>query len=134
VLASAEQVCERIFMINKGRKILDGPLTKIYERFDPKTVVIEPVHDAGGADAAIEAMDGVHSVTHLDGRGGALEAHLDDGVDPQMVIGAIAGRVPVRRIELRKATLEDIFVSMVDPGDSEDTIRASLKAEAAAPA
>ena len=33
---------------------------------------------------------------------------------------------PMRRLELRRATLEDIFVSLVDLGDSEDSIRAEL--------
>lgn len=135
VLASAEQLCDRVFMINKGQKVLDGSMDGIKAKFDPKTIVVEPAasnddHDFFGK---VQAVGGVHSVTRLDDRGAIYEAHLDEGADAQTVLGAIAAAMPVRRVELRRATLEDIFVNLVDPGDSEDTVRAALKADSAEP-
>ena len=41
VLASAEQLCDRVFMINQGKKVLDGTIEAIRARFDPKTIVVE---------------------------------------------------------------------------------------------
>lgn len=135
VLASAEAVCERVFMINKGRKVLDGTIDGIRGRFDPKTIVIEPL-DGSAADSLRESLEriaGVRSVSRLGERGTIFEAHLDDGADASSVLAASASTLPIRRIELRKATLEDIFVSLVDPGDSEDSIRAAIMSEAALP-
>ena len=124
VLVQAEQLCDRIFMINKGRKILDGPTDAVREEFDPKTVVVEPAPGGGVSADAVGSLPGVRSVSA--GRGGVLEAHLDDGAEPQSVMGAALGLGAVRRVEARRASLEDIFVSLVDPGDSEDTLRAEL--------
>ena len=55
-----------------------------------------------------------------------FEARLDDGADPRRVMSAMLERVPARRVELRRATLEDVFVHLVDPVDSEDVLRAML--------
>lgn len=122
VLIQAEQMCDRIFMINGGKKILDGTMDEIRTAHSPRTVVVEPLN---GADPKnIESVGGVRSVTHPDAR--TFEAHLKDEADPQRVMAEILGRIPARRVEMRRATLEDVFVSVVSPGDSEDILRAAL--------
>lgn len=129
VLIQAEQICDRIFMINKGEKILDGSVDEIRAQFDPRTIVFEPL---GSFDmSAIEGIARVGSVTRA---GPAYEAHLDHDADASAVMRQIAATVDARRLELRRATLEDIFVSLVDPGDSEDLVRGSLTDENAAAA
>lgn len=128
VLIQAEQMCDRIFMINQGRKILDGSVDEIRDQFDPRTVAVEFLDRSRPADG-LDTIAGVRSVMP---RGGAFDLHLDEGVDPAGVMQHIMGSYPVRRVELRRASLEDIFVSLVDSGDSEDSIRASLSDDSAA--
>lgn len=136
VLHSAEQLCDRIFMINKGWKILDGTIEQIRAEFDPKTIVLEPMHNGSSNGATVLGVDslssigGVSSVTHLEESNG-LEAHLEDSADVNGIMREIVSRHPVRRIELRRATLEDVFVKLVAPGDSEDMLREQLSGEAA---
>ncbi len=126
VLFSAEQLCDRVFMINKGRKILDGTLDQIRSAFDPRTIVAE-TFDRGADASAFERIPGVEAVTRT-GRQGTWELRVAEGADKQSVMAAAAaGPVPIRRVELRAATLEDVFISLVNPGDSEDDIRRSLK-------
>ena len=128
VLTQAEQICNRIFMINKGRKILDGTIDEIRGQFDPKTIEIARLNGETDEDA-IRALQGVHSVTSPPG--GLLEAHLETDADPHAVMRRILDATPVRGVEIRRVTLEDVFVSLVDTGDSEDTVRASLSESAA---
>jgi len=135
VLASAEQLCDRVFMINQGKKVLDGTIEAIRARFDPKTIVVELL-DGESSDrcvSEIDSVNGVHSVRRIDERNPIYEARLDEGADVHKTLGDIASGMPIRRVELRKATLEDIFVSLVDPGDSEDSIRAALTSNTAQP-
>ncbi len=129
VLHQAEQICQRVFMINNGRKILDGPLEGIYARFDPKTVIIE-ASDGESIGDRIATFEGVRSVSAS--AGSAVELHLNDGADPGDVMRRLMSELPLRRVELRRATLEDIFVGLVDPGDSEDSVRAALTETATA--
>ncbi len=128
VLFSAEQLCDRVFMINKGKKVLDGTIDQIRAEFDPKTVVVEPMGDGssnGQLFGRVEGVPGVRSVITTD-ESGVLEAHLEEGADPQQIMQTIMNGGPVRRVELRRATLEDVFVQLVDPGDSEDILREQL--------
>ena len=123
VLHSAEQLCDRIFMINNGKKILDGPVGDIRNQFDPKTISIKTL--VGQTDASkIERIEGVAAVWSP--APDVVEARLADGAPPSRVMTDVLAATPVRGVELRQATLEDIFVQLVDPGDSEDSVRSAL--------
>ena len=125
VLHSAEQLCTRIFMINKGRKILDGSIDEIRGQFDPKTIVVEPSEGTVADEDSLRQIPGVLALGRS-GERGSLEVRLSEGSDPRRVMSEIVARAAVRRVELRRATLEDVFVHLVDPGDSEDVLRAML--------
>ncbi len=124
VLSAAEAVCDRVFMINQGQKVLDGDIDAVRARFDPRTLIVEPVGDNGRA--IVEETPGIKSVL---ASGTAYEAHLEEGVDPQATMKSLLERTPCRRVELRRATLEDIFLSLVSTDDSEDSLRMALRAE-----
>jgi ABC-2 type transport system ATP-binding protein len=124
VLSSAEQVCDRVFMINQGQKVLDGPIESVKAKFDPRTLMVEPAGENGRG--IVEGTPGIQSVLES---GRAYEAHLDAGADPQAVMRSLLERTACRRVELRQATLEDIFLSLVSTDDSEDSLRMALRAE-----
>lgn len=108
VLPQAEELCNRIFLINHGRKLLDASLTEIRQRFDPRTIVAEPM----GNHVSLEGLPGVRSVHRMDD-GDALELILDEAAHPQHVMQGILQRHPMRSIELRRPTLTDVFVRLV---------------------
>ena len=133
VLQQAEQICDRIFLINNGRKILDGTMDEIREQHNPRTIVIEPIGYQYGDDAtAVQRIEGIASVRGVPVSGSTpphMEATLHDGVDHSAVLARIAASIPLRRIESRRATLEDIFVSLVSSKDSADSVRASVSVQ-----
>jgi len=128
VLASAEALCDRIFMINQGRKVLDGSIDGIRRKFDPKTIIVEPLEASGDILGVVESTEGVAGARHSDDAGW-VEAHINDGADPQQVMRRLMDAAPMRRVELRRATLEDVFIAMVSPGDTEDSLRAALSGD-----
>jgi ABC-2 type transport system ATP-binding protein len=134
VLQQAEQICDRIFLINNGKKLLDGTMDEIREQHNPRTLVIEPLgYQYGDDTSGIERIEGIASVRAVPVSGSTpphLEATLTEGADHSAVLARVAQSVPLRRIESRRATLEDIFVSLVSSKDSADSVRASLRAEA----
>lgn len=134
VLHQAEQICDRVFMINKGNKVLDGTVEEIREAHNPRSIIVEPL--AGVADAErsmLEQTRGIKSVRTIPVSGSNpahFEISLEDGVAPHDMTATVAAAIPLRRIETRRATLEDVFVDLVDAGDSEDTLRAQLSGDA----
>ena len=120
VLQQAEELCERIFLINHGVKLLDATMDEIRTRFDPRTIVVEPRDDCPG----LETIPGVKTASRLNGTG-AMELTIDDDADPQSVIRDIVVRFPVRAVELRQPTLTDVFVQLVMKDEGADAAKAA---------
>jgi ABC-type uncharacterized transport system ATPase subunit len=128
----AEQLCDRVFMIHHGVKVLDATLGEIRNRFDPRTIIVEPASNGNGTAAAelrLETIAGIDSI-HPTREG--FELHLEHNADPRTVMASIVREAPVRRIELKRVTLEDVFISLVDgsgeSGETAEQLRAAVGA------
>jgi ABC-2 type transport system ATP-binding protein len=109
-MGTAEKMCDRIFMIFQGRKVLDGTLHDIQEQYGADTV---RVRTAGGG-AALASMPGVESVNDF---GQVQEVRLNG--DPQTFLSQLASRTAVYHFELTRPSLHDIFVRIAQPHDQE---------------
>jgi ABC-2 type transport system ATP-binding protein len=121
VMPQAEDICDHIVMMHRGRKVLDDPMAKIRGQFDARTVVVEPlgsVSDTG----PLEHIAGVESFGR---RGECFELHLAEGTDPAVIMQQAAGALPIARIELKRPRLEDLFVRLV-AGESADDAEALI--------
>jgi len=105
-MGTAEKMCDRIFMIFKGRKVLDGTLQEIQAQYGFDTVRLRT---EGGA-AALTGMAGVQSVNDY---GQLQEVRLTG--DPQPFLQQLASRTPVHHFEITRPSLHDIFVRIARP-------------------
>jgi len=110
-MRAAEKLCDRIFMIFKGKKVLDGSLEEIQSAYGHDTLV---VRTAGGR-SILEGMPDVEAVTDL---GNEQEVRLTAGTDPQKFLVALALRSAVHRFEIVRPSLHDIFVRIARPEES----------------
>jgi ABC-2 type transport system ATP-binding protein len=99
----AEKMCDYIFMIYKGQKVLDGTLTAIQDSYGTDTVRVELEGD--GQD--LGSLPGVLKVADF---GRLQELRLERGADTQQLLTALMGRGRVRHFELGRPSLHDIFV------------------------
>ena len=109
VMVQAEEICNHIVMLHKGRKVLDEDLTSIRRRHDPRVLVFEPFDR--GADAG--ALAGLEGVARVSRDGATYRLDLRDGADPVRVMRAVADAVPPSRLEVHRPSLEDIFIGLV---------------------
>ncbi len=107
-MATAEKMCDRIFMIFRGRKVLDGTLDEIQAQYGLDTV---RVRTAAGA-AALQGLPEVRSVNDY---GQLQEVQLS--ADPQRFLQALAARTAVYHFEVTRPSLHDIFVRIARPVD-----------------
>ena len=105
-MATAEKMCDRIFMIFRGRKVLDGTLDEIQATYGFDTI-------------RVRTSDGVASVVGLPG----VEAVSDYGnvqevritVDAQEFLRMLVSRTVVHQFEIVRPSLHDIFVRIARP-------------------
>jgi ABC-2 type transport system ATP-binding protein len=112
-MAVAEKMCDFLFMIYKGKKVLDGTLEAIQNTYATDTV---RVHLEGG-ETQWDGLPGVEAVRDL---GHWQELRLERGADPQVLLAALMQRGRVRHFEIGKPSLHDIFVRIASPEHEEN--------------
>ena len=111
-MSVAEKMCDSIFMIFKGKKVLDGSMDEIQAKYGKDTIRLRV---EGGADS-LTGMPGVDRVVDM---GNYQELRFDG--DPQQILAELAGRTRVELFEVASPSLHDIFVRIAGPEAEEVT-------------
>jgi ABC-2 type transport system ATP-binding protein len=123
-MSHAEQLCDRIVMVHRGEKVLDDTLQGIRTRFDPQSLWFEPRRPQDDP-STLSSLDWVHSVRR---DGSVWEVVPREEVDLAAAFGLLATAMPPARIELRRPTLEDVFIEIVAGNDADPQDRSQLRA------
>jgi len=126
IMTHAEQLCDHVVMIHRGEKVLDQTMAGIRETFDPHRIFFVPL-DPDSDIAKLRAIPGVRSVTP---DGSAWDVALDGHANAASVIPALVTAVTPSRVEIRRPTLEDVFVSIVT-GDASTAVDDDARLRAA---
>ena len=105
-METVEKLCDRVALINRGEKVLDGTVSEVKARHGRNTIALAFDGDGG----FIASLPGVAKVTDF---GQYLEVRLEDGYDPQPLLREAAARLRLRRFEIVEPSLHDIFVETV---------------------
>ena len=108
VLPQAERICDRIIMIDEGKKVLDGTMSSIQSQFDPRVIRIEPIDK----NCDLSNIDGASLIENTN-KGDHLLMRLDDQIDATEVLRKIVQSTSVLGIEIVKPTLDEIFIEQV---------------------
>ncbi len=103
---TAERLCQEIGLINKGKVVLNGPLSAIKEKFGRNSVLM-----AFEGDGSF--LKGLPGVARVDDFGQYSEVRLDAGADPQALLASSMSRLKIRRFEIVSPTLHNIFIEQV---------------------
>jgi ABC-2 type transport system ATP-binding protein len=125
----AEQLCDHLLMIHNGQKVLDLSMQELYRRYDPHTLIVEPSDDTD-AERAFGTLRGLNGVIDARMQGRSVELKLRDGSDTAVVIAEAATACRLRRMEVKRASVEEIFIDIVkgsgSSGEEVEQLRASL--------
>jgi ABC-2 type transport system ATP-binding protein len=110
----AERMCDFIFMIFKGQKVLDGTLVSIQDEYGSDTLRIR----TEGGRSSLDNLEGVDKMTDF---GQLQELRIHPGSDHQKILTEIMSRTKVYSFELAKPTLYDIFLRIAGPEAEEKT-------------
>jgi len=105
-MVEVERLCDRVALINRGEKILDGLVSDVKKQHGTNTLVV--AFDGDGAFLA--SLPEVARVTDF---GRYVEVKMRDGADAQAILRQAALRLRVSRFEIVEPSLHDIFVARV---------------------
>lgn len=111
----AERMCERVFMIHNGNKVLDGTVSEIQQRYPADEV---KVRVAGGGSLPSH-LPGVLSV---EARGASHHLKLDSAASASRVLQVLAAETPLEQFELLRPSLHNIFIRIAGPVGETTTV------------
>jgi ABC-2 type transport system ATP-binding protein len=104
----AESMCDRLLMIFRGRKVLDGTLTAIQDRYGNDTIRL-------CADDAASHLTGFPGVEQIRDLGQVQEVRVARDCDPQEVLRSLVARTRVSSFSIARPSLQEIFIRIAGP-------------------
>lgn len=108
----AEKMCDYIFMIYKGKKVLDGTLLSIQDQYGADTIRIH-------AEYGLQVMQNIEGIEKITDFGQLQEIRISKNTDTQKVLSEILQRTRIYRFEVTKPSLNDIFIRIAGPEKTE---------------
>jgi ABC-2 type transport system ATP-binding protein len=113
VMHEAEQLCDFLVLINRGRVVVNGTLDEIRAGHEANTVSLELEGDA-------EFVRTLPMVRAVEPNGRRLDVRLQNEADPQDLLRAVVARARVRAFEIKQPSLHEIFVRLVGGDHAEN--------------
>lgn len=105
----AEKMCDFIFMIFKGKKVLDGTLDEIKQQYGRDTLRVRMSGNNGSGFPKLAGVDRVNDF------GQFQELRMSHGADPQSILKQLTGAGRIEHFEIAQPSLHDIFVRIAGP-------------------
>jgi ABC-2 type transport system ATP-binding protein len=123
VLSDVERICDRVAILDRGRRVTEGPLEELLAAHARPIYRLVP---APGQDAAVAVL-----ADRLRAAPWTTDVSIVDGVlrvsvsDTDAAAGAVlplvaAARVALESFERARPTLEDVFLELVGPAGADD--------------
>ncbi|MGB2762320.1 MAG: ATP-binding cassette domain-containing protein [Minisyncoccales bacterium] len=98
-----ERMCDRILMINKGRKVLYGNLNEIKSKYGFSLMV--------EYEGKLPKPEGIKKVNDY---GNYAELILEKDANTQNILKTLVGKVELKKFEVKTRSLNEIFIEVVE--------------------
>ncbi len=111
IMEQAERMCDRIVIIARGEKIVDGRVADVKREFGGSYVALSFSHHP---ERALPVLRDRALVAQVDDYGATAEIQLAPGADVDRVLAALVGTgVGLTRFEIVEPSLQSIFIAKV---------------------
>ena len=108
-MASVEEVCDEIALINHSEVVLSGHVAEVKDRFRTG------LYEATSTDGSLAAAEGLFSIESHTQAGGlhSYVLHKADELTNSQLIAAVAERIELRAISEKMPTMQELFLKVV---------------------
>ena len=115
-MEDAEALCDRICLINRGRKVLEGTVPELKSLYAGNRLRI-------AFEGSDDFLKDTNLVRHAERLGDHVEVELQAGADPGDLLAQALSAARIHRFEVSAPSLRDIFLMAVggeETGDEQD--------------
>lgn len=124
IMEHAEKMCDRIVIIARGEKVVDGPLSQIKRDFGKSHVALSFTRNGAAARPILADRT---LVARADDAGASAEVELAAGAEPETLLNALVmGDVGLSRFEVVEPSLQSIFIAKVGQEAATPVARAEV--------
>ena len=111
IMEQAERMCDRIVIIARGEKVVDGTVSEVKAGFGERHIAL---NFSRGKETAERILLDRALVTKVDDYGASAEVLMAPGIDPQrLLVALVQGDVGLTRFEVVEPSLQSIFIAKV---------------------
>lgn len=111
VMEQAERMCDRVVIVARGRKVVDGAVSEVKAEFGGNHVALGFSH---GKEHATPILADRTLVAKLDDYAASAEVEMAEDADPEQLLQRLVeAGVGLRRFEVVEASLQSIFIAKV---------------------
>ena len=104
----AEELCDRILLVNKGRIMLSGPIQDIRRQFARPEILVK---------SSVPLPQDIPGISRVETENHHQRAFLEPGASPQAVLNEMVQRgILLDQFEVAQPTLDEIFIQVVTSG------------------
>lgn len=108
-LNEAETICDEVLLIDQGRAVLQDNLKKIKEKFRESLIYVEAAEE-------LQSLQDIFGVKRMIQDQHAARLYIDNQVSTQKILDIIIRSVNVKKIEVHRPNLNDIFLEVLHNG------------------
>mgnify|MGYP005775180551 FL=1 len=126
ILAEVQEICDYVLIISKGKLVGSGTPEELEELSHGKdSIELTVKSDADTIQSVLDRIDGIQNVTWKNQGADSCDLLVDTSKSAQEVcedisIAFATERIPVTRINILKATLEDIFLELTESSQKDE--------------
>ncbi len=105
-METAEKLCSQIFLIDKGKEVLSGTLSKIKKNFGSNIIKLEFEGDGS-------FLASLPFIQHVDAYSNYAEIQLKDSIQPYELLKSVIDKINVTGFSVVEPTLNKIFIDSI---------------------
>lgn len=102
----AERLCDHIFLINKGKKLIDSSISEVKKKYSKNFVTVEFKNK-------MPDLKGISIIKNLYYEGNKVEIELIKNADSNKLLELLLEKEDIIKYEISESSLESIFVEVV---------------------
>lgn len=105
-METAEKLCSEIFLINKGKEVTSGNLSRMKKEFGGNHVEIKYNGD-------LSFLSSMNEIVNIDGYNNYAEIELKPEVEPSAFLKILAEKIDLIHFSVIEPTLNSIFINLI---------------------
>lgn len=118
-LEEADQICERIAIIDRGKIVATGTPSELKDRLGGDVITLRPSSQGVNLEPVLRALPGVTSVQAQDG-GFRLKCPSGESLVPQIVEACARAGTGLASVSLKRPSLDEVFLEFTGREFRED--------------